>query len=119
MCARFGYVDLANADDVDKATALSGQELEGNEISVERAKARSFEPKQQQQQQQQQRTTPQQGGRQDRDTSGESLTESVLNVHFLASILSWPECEAGILSEFYVMFFSPKFLFCTRFPGSI
>lgn len=67
--ARFGYVDLANAEDADKAVALSGKELEGNEITVERAKPRnqSFnEPRQ----------SPQQGGRQGHDTSGETLINS-------------------------------------------
>lgn len=72
FCSRFGYVDLANAEDLDKAIALSGQELDGSEITVERAKPKnqSFnEPKGQ---------TQQYGGRQERDASGKTASECML-----------------------------------------
>ena len=41
VCDRFAYVDLAKAEDLDKAVALSGSEFEGQQIVVEEAKPRT------------------------------------------------------------------------------
>ena len=35
---RFGYVDLADPDDLDKAVALSGENIGGSTCQIERAK---------------------------------------------------------------------------------
>ena len=44
ICCRFCYVDLEDADDLDKALALAGQKLKGQEVKIEQAKQRN-EPK--------------------------------------------------------------------------
>ena len=36
----FAYVDLADPDDFEKATALTGEELKGNELKIEKAASR-------------------------------------------------------------------------------
>ncbi|KAK7502053.1 hypothetical protein BaRGS_00006805 [Batillaria attramentaria] len=85
---RFGYVDLKSEDDVEAALALSGQELEGNEIKVEQAKPKdkSFE-KSPPQQRGMQQNRPQRDASDDTRTLfvkglADSVTESTLQEFF-------------------------------------
>ena len=39
-CFRFCYVDLEDSSDLEKALALSGQKLKGQEVKIEQAKQR-------------------------------------------------------------------------------
>ncbi|XP_070185754.1 nucleolin-like isoform X9 [Littorina saxatilis] len=85
---RFAYVDLADADDVDKAVALSGGDIDGCEATIERAKPKgSFNDSAQK--------TPQAGGNQfqQRDTSADDRT---LFVKGLAE-----NVDQGKLEEFF------------------
>lgn len=50
---RFGYVDLENADDLDKALELNGSEVDGQSVNIEKAKAKGALPDKTPRQQQQ------------------------------------------------------------------
>ncbi|KAL8572087.1 hypothetical protein ACOMHN_031044 [Nucella lapillus] len=65
---RFGYIDLANADDLDKAMSVSGQDFEGNNIKVEQARPKTTDRSEQ-------NTPARHGGQQQsRDSSADSRT---------------------------------------------
>ena len=90
VCDRFAYVDLAKAEDLDKAVALSGSEFEGQQIVVEEAKPRT---------QGTPRTPMQQ-----RDSEGRNgAIFGIINLFFFFFFFAFPSYVSGV-HHFWVRF---------------